>query len=81
MMLRIRFRPRPRAVRHVCRDCEQRRALFRYRGVVKWDRYHTLCFQCYRRHIERLRAARLAAGNPAPCEPGRAAEAVSAAVA
>lgn len=60
MMLRLRFGRRAPAVKHVCRECESRRALFRYRGLVKWDRYHTLCFQCYRRHVDRLRAAALA---------------------
>lgn len=65
MMLRLRFGRRTAAVKHVCRECESRRALFRYRGIVKWDRYHTLCFQCYRRHVERQRAATLAAERPA----------------
>ena len=70
MTLRLRFRRHASAARHVCRDCESRRALFRYHGIVKWDRYHTLCFQCYRRHLDRLRAARLAsaASAPAPTE-------------
>lgn len=65
MMLRFRFGRRTPAVKHVCRECESRRALFRYRGIVKWDRYHTLCFQCYRRHVDRQRAATLAAERPA----------------
>jgi hypothetical protein len=69
MTLRLWFRRRPAAVRHACRECESRRALFRHRGVVKWDRYHTLCFQCYRRHLERQRAASLAAEKPAPRNP------------
>ena len=43
MLLHLRFRRRMPAVKHVCRECESRRALFRYRGIVKWDRYHTLC--------------------------------------
>jgi len=37
-----------RAVRKVCAGCERQRALFRYHGVVKWDRYHTLCGRCFR---------------------------------
>jgi hypothetical protein len=69
MMLRLRFGRRTAAVKHVCRECESRRALFRYRGIVKWDRYHTLCFQCYRRHVERQRAATLAAEGAAPARP------------
>jgi hypothetical protein len=36
-----------RAVRKVCAGCERQRALFRYHGVVKWDRYHTLCMRCF----------------------------------
>jgi hypothetical protein len=66
MMLRLHFGRRTAAVKHVCRECESRRALFRYRGIVKWDRYHTLCFQCYRRHLDRQRAAAAVAGKPAP---------------
>jgi hypothetical protein len=61
MLLRLRFGRRSSAVKHVCRECESRRALFRYRGIVKWDRYHALCFQCYRRLVDRQRAAVLAA--------------------
>lgn len=67
MMLRLRMGRRAPAVKHACRECESRRALFRYRGIVKWDRYHTLCFQCYRRQMDRLRAAaptQPPAGNP-----------------
>jgi hypothetical protein len=37
-----------RAVRKVCAGCERQRALFRSHGVVKWDRYHTLCRRCFR---------------------------------
>ena len=65
MMLQLRFGRRAAAVKRVCRECESRRALFRYRGIVKWDRYHTLCFQCYRRYLDRLRAASLTAEKPA----------------
>jgi hypothetical protein len=64
MMIGLNFR-RPRAAaRHICRECESRRALFRYHGIVKWDRYHTLCFQCYRRHLDRQRARRLEPSRP-----------------
>jgi hypothetical protein len=41
-------RRRRRAVRKVCAGCERQRALFRSHGVVKWDRYHTLCRRCFR---------------------------------
>ena len=44
-----------RAVRKVCAGCERQRALFRYHGVVKWDRYHTLCGKCFRAQVESLK--------------------------
>ena len=43
-----------RAVRKVCAGCERQRALFRYHGVVKWDRYHTLCRRCFRAQVDAL---------------------------
>jgi hypothetical protein len=47
--------PRPRtAVRKVCVGCERQRARFRYHGVVKWDKYHTLCLRCVRAQTDRL---------------------------
>jgi hypothetical protein len=46
---------RGRAVRKVCAGCEKQRARFRYHGVVKWDRYHTLCQRCFRAHANALR--------------------------
>ena len=55
------LKPRRRAVRKVCAGCERQRALFRYHGVVKWDRYHTLCFRCFRSQVDTLRRVR-----PAP---------------
>ena len=45
---------------HVCVSCQQRRALFRYRGVVKADADHTLCFQCFRALRDSVRARYLA---------------------
>ena len=47
----------------LCVACGERRPLFFYRGVVKADRDHNLCFECYRAEINRLRARRL--GLPA----------------
>ena len=44
-----------RAVRKVCAGCERQRALFRYHGVVRWDRYHTLCGRCFRAQRESLK--------------------------
>lgn len=54
-----------------CLACGERRPLFAYRGVVKADRHHTLCFACYRAEGNRLRA----------WQPGDAADAAGAAVA
>jgi hypothetical protein len=57
----------------LCLACGERRALFVFRGVVKADRDHNLCFECYRAEGNRLRARRLSAGaagsaiaNPRP---------------
>jgi len=75
MMMRLRPGRPAAAVKHACRECESRRALFRYRGIVKWDRYHTLCFQCYRKHLDRTRTATAAMPwfpLPQPAGPGPA---------
>ncbi len=50
-----------RQVRRLCQQCHGRRALFQYRGEVRADRHHTLCFACYRAERDRMRAAALAA--------------------
>jgi hypothetical protein len=42
-----------------CAACGERKARFRYRGEVRADRDHTLCFACYRGEINRARARRL----------------------
>jgi hypothetical protein len=47
--------------KHVCEACRERKARFQYRGVVKADRAHTLCFACFRSERDRLRARVLAA--------------------
>ncbi len=49
---------RPAHPRHLCAACRERQARFRYRGVVKADRAHTLCFECYRAELNRQRARR-----------------------
>ncbi len=46
---------RPAPARHLCAGCRQRPARFQYRGHVKADRSHTLCFQCYRAAMDRVR--------------------------
>jgi hypothetical protein len=45
--------------RHVCRVCGAHPARFQYRGHVRADRNHTLCFRCFRAEVERARARTL----------------------
>ena len=45
--------------KHLCEACRERKARFQYRGVVKADRGHTLCFACFRSERDRLRARAL----------------------
>jgi len=47
--------------RHTCLGCRKYAARFRYRGEVRADRDHTLCFRCYRAERNRQRARALAA--------------------
>ena len=51
--------------RRSCQSCRQRKARFQYRGAVRADRDHTLCFECYRSERDRRRAKRLADVAPA----------------
>ena len=53
-------RRRRKRLKTLCKGCEERKALFRYRGCVRADRDHTLCFECYRGEINRSRARRFA---------------------
>jgi hypothetical protein len=53
----------------LCLACGERRPLFSYRGVVKADRDHNLCFECYRAEVNRLRARRLTAASMANPHP------------
>jgi hypothetical protein len=57
---------RQRVTRHLCLGCRSQRARFRYRGRVRADRDHSLCFRCYRSACDQLRARRMAGatGNP-----------------
>ncbi len=57
---------RVRAPRHLCQRCRDRKARFKYRGVVRADHDHTLCFECYRSEQNLARARRLgdAAARP-----------------
>ena len=52
-------RRRSKAVKTLCAACQERKARFRYRGEVRADRDHTLCFECYRGEVNRARARRL----------------------
>lgn len=52
--------------RRNCESCRQRKARFRYRGTVRADRDHTLCFECYRSERDRRRARLMAAVQAVP---------------
>ena len=52
--------------RQLCERCAERKARYQYRGAVRADRHHTLCFQCFRSMRERLRARGLLDGAHAP---------------
>jgi hypothetical protein len=39
-----------------CEACRARKARFQFRGTVRADRDHTLCFACFRAERERGRA-------------------------
>jgi hypothetical protein len=54
-----------KGARRLCQACRDRKARFRYRGVVKADRDHTLCFECFRVERDRRRAQLLATVRPA----------------
>ena len=56
---------RSKRTRVLCAACQERKAKFRYRGEVRADRDHTLCFECFRGEINRARACRLTE-RPAP---------------
>jgi hypothetical protein len=56
---RTRLRAGGASARQACRNCQAHRARFRYRGRVRADRDHTLCFRCFRAEVNRLRARHL----------------------
>ncbi len=71
MTIRFRFRQPAPVARKVCKHCENRRALFRSEGILKWDPYYALCYKCYQRYITHAQAepalpaaAASAAGRP-----------------
>ena len=53
----------------LCAACQERKARFRYRGEVRADRDHTLCFECYRGEINSARVRRLAEAVTPPRMP------------
>ena len=53
------YHRRVKRIRTQCASCEQCKARFRYRGRVRADRDHTLCFECYRAQHNRARARQL----------------------
>ena len=60
-----------RKVLRLCRSCAMRKARFRYHGIVKADRDHSLCFECFRSERDRRRAqllAEVASAGTAPLE-------------
>jgi hypothetical protein len=60
---------RPAPARHLCTDCGTRPARFQYRGVVRADRTHTLCFKCFRAAANRARALSIGGAAEAPPVP------------
>src|SRR5450759_4888193 len=50
---------RLKRVKTWCATCRERKARFKYRGEVRADRDHTLCFECYRAAVNRARARRM----------------------
>ena len=59
-----RMRRLHRETRHVCAGCKEQPARFQFRGRVRADRDHNLCFRCYRAEVNRLRARRMAVVAP-----------------
>jgi hypothetical protein len=49
-----------REIKKLCERCWERKARFQYRGVVRADSDHTLCFECFRSERNRRRAHVLA---------------------
>lgn len=54
--------------KHQCESCRERKARlrFRFRGMVKADCDHTLCFKCFRAHREVSRAREIASWRTFP---------------
>jgi len=54
-----------RLANKICAHCHRHRALFRYRGQVRFDHDHDLCFRCFRSVMDRVSALLLLSK---PCE-------------
>jgi hypothetical protein len=59
-MSTLEFKRRSKRSRRECVGCHERKARFRYRGAVRADRDHTLCFECYRSEVNRCRSLAIA---------------------
>lgn len=59
---------RTRDLRRLCRVCGKHPARFCFRGVVKRDRQHDLCFHCWRSMRNQIKAAALSQQTPASYE-------------
>ncbi len=55
-----------REIRKLCERCWERKARFRYRGVVRADSDHRLCFECFRSERDHRRAHSLAENRTFP---------------
>ena len=64
--------------RRNCQVCRDRKARFRFRGEVRADRDHVLCFECFRSERNRQQARRLAEPVPSLRSPFDVAAALSA---
>jgi hypothetical protein len=46
-----------RLLKKTCVLCHGHRARYRYRGRVRWNPQHNVCFKCRRSYLDHLRAA------------------------
>ncbi len=49
--------------KRLCLQCRKSRALFEFRGRIKRDKDHTLCFRCYAALCDATHARRVALGG------------------
>jgi hypothetical protein len=57
------FEQHSRDSRRMCMFCHGWKARFQYRGQVRADRHHTLCFRCDRAAVNRLRSGAAASAG------------------